>query len=521
MDMSEVDFGTSPDPLLRYGDDRTFRHTATGEGFHVATMAATSTSYGLGDGSLIRSGSEASPLEAAAFAEAALATSYCTIPPEDAHRGGREGHHEQQQQPQRHSVHGYPPSTSWSSDGGGSRSREIGDYEWCSRSHKESWGFGDTQEERVQTDQRDGSVGTRDHGVGIPAKREARMHALEQELIGRAQDSKRVRSSTTPAPPVTTHGMVFPPPSRHLSHLLEDNMIHRAPESISAKPDALAGVPMNSTTGAPATTAIRRRRRCPSFHEEEHKPFLPARHSDEWGNGLDGKGPFITSQEPPRRRARTAAGPKIQRTGKKNIANRCQHPTCSRGSTFGAKGGAKKPIYCATHKLDGMVRITSRQCAHQLCSTAPSYGFQGKRACFCSKHKIPGMVNVVTPRCQRDGCGRCASYGHVAERRPLFCARHAQAGMMNVVSRKCFGIGCTKNPSYGNPGDRRASFCVDHHLAGMLNIVSPKCLAPECRKAPSFGQRGDPKPGWCKTHKQEDMVNILYSRQPKKKWDGV
>eukprot|EP00903_Cladosiphon_okamuranus_P011042 g10428.t1 len=507
---------TGAAPFLRKNDGGIFRLPTSNEVTYTAKEAAPSTCGIDGGRGFSQNGPTPTPSEVAAFAEAALAASFRSIPASDKYLVGDGGRSDRPQRLQRHSMGAFPPaSTNWSDSLG--RSRVLDDSHNHGRPQKELWRsadhvLGDNREERpnqaVGID--GGSASARAHADGMSSRWSAGTYALEQELVGFSPSPKRMRSSFTLSLPGTTRGMALPPSRRDHTHLMHDSSrtTDEAMKSISANPAALAGVPMDGTTVDPTTTAVRRHRRS-SNPQERQKSFVRV-NTQEQHCYLDMQDQFGRDREPPRRRARAAVvGAAIPKSGRKRVGNPCQHPTCSRGSTFGAKGGAKKPIYCATHKHDGMVKITSRQCADELCSTAPSYGFQGKRACFCSKHKMPGMVNVVTPRCQRDGCGSCASYGHTAERRPLFCSRHAQAGMLNVVSRKCLGIGCTKNPSYGNPGDRRASFCGDHRLDGMLNIVSPKCLAPECRKAPSFGQRGDRKASWCKTHKQEGMVNVL------------
>ena len=556
VDMNDAYIGAGAAPLLRGAGGVTFWPPEDDEVVHPTTIMEAPVAGCFLRGFVGSGGSNMlPPSKAAVVTEAALAASYCSTPPENVHRSScQERHYPQQQQqpqeqPQRHSVYAHPPTGSCSAD-----------RDWGCRPHRGSWQAaiaqgieGGRREERVETARGDGvgvgGAGARDdHGGGggggvgdvVPAKKQTKMHALEQELMERAQgSSKRMRTAATattititttttttttataggPSPTVVTaYGMVFPPPSRELSRLLRQDgrETDETIESISTNPGTLAGIPVHGTTHDPITAV--RRRRVSTSPQAEQKPLFPVTTQGQRFHDLGKKELFFgTGQEPACSRARAAMAPAIPGTiGRRNLGKRCQHPGCSRGSTFGEKGGARKATHCATHKRDDMAKITSRQCAGDACSTAPSYGFQGKRASFCSKHKMPGMVNVVTPRCQRDDCGSCASYGHAAERRPLFCARHAQDGMTNVVSRKCLGVGCIKNPSYGHPGDRRASFCVDHQLDGMSNIVSPKCLGSGCGKAPSFGNSGDRKATWCKAHKEEGMVNLLYSRQLKR-----
>eukprot|EP00752_Nemacystus_decipiens_P011488 g10200.t1 len=515
--------GTSSAPLSR-GSEVSFFSGADDEGVHSAATSVRGVGYFAGGGGFVaRNGAAPSPSEANAIAEAALAASYCSIPSGDVVRD--------RHQPQRRSVYDSYPQAPSSWIGDGSRGGEGEDLDWRPRHHRgSSWQaigqeFEDDHEERMLAVGIDShSAGARSHGDRVSKKRPMGMDALEQELLERAQYSKRMRAATGPPQPMT-YGMVFPPPTpRDLVHLEQQQQqqqqqqqnpsCHIAKENVSTNPGTIARASIDVAPEQPIDTA-RRIRGGGSTHQ--NTPSLPTTHADQQEHQRpDSEEPVERSQEPVHRRASGVVGTKTPKIGKRGVGNRCEHPGCSRGATFGPRGGARRPTNCAAHKREGMVKITSRQCAEDLCSTAPSYGFKGKRATVCSRHKEPGMVNVVTPRCQRDHCGSCASYGHMSERRPLFCARHAEDGMVNVVSRKCLGVGCLKNPSYGHPGDRRASFCVDHHLAGMSNIVSPKCLAAGCNKAPSFGNHGAAKATWCKAHKQGGMVNLLYSRQLQK-----
>ena len=538
-DMDDGYAGTGAAPLLQGAGVAFLPAVADDDVVHTTTTVVRSASYITGGVGFATGGAAArSPSEASAFAEAALDASFFSIPPEHVGDRGRRGESQDRHQPERHhAVYGALPraSSGWTGEGSSSRSREGGDCGWSPRPHKEEelprqaahQGYenqeGRGQQQAVGVD--DGCAGVGSHGSdGVSKKRKAGFHALEQELLERARISNRARNSSATVPPLPMgYGAAgFTPRSRGLAHRPQQDASHSSHNAMvesvpTSSPGDLAGVvPVYGGGPQQPTTAVRRRHRGSSTQEE--KPNLPATISDQQEDHRpDGKETaFETRQQISRRRAGAAGRAKIPKTRKRDVAARCQHSGCSQRSSFGPKSGPRKATNCAAHKREGMVKIASRKCANDMCSTAPSYGFQGKRATFCSKHKAPGTINVVTPRCQRDGCDSCASYGHMAERRPLFCARHAQDGMCNVVSRKCLGVGCLKNPSYGHPGDRRASFCVDHHLAGMSNIVSPKCLAPGCGKAPSFGQHGDPKATWCKSHKKNEMVNLLYSRQLQK-----
>ena len=246
-----------------------------------------------------------------------------------------------------------------------------------------------------------------------------------------------------------------------------------------------------------------------SFYLQPPEPHPPSLHFNQQTypqQQQQAEPPLPQEQQVHRRRQRQ----------KNSSGGTCKHPGCGRGRTCGhAAGPGSKATYCTKHKRPGMVNLVTRRCADELCSTAPSYGFDGKRPTFCKKHRLEGMINVVSPRCIAPGCSSCASYGLMSGGGPKYCAKHKVRGMTNVVSRKCSAAGCDKTPSFGREGDSKASFCMEHKLAGMVNVVTLKCLAPGCRKAPSFGMENDRKASYCKAHMQAGMVNITYSRNGK------
>eukprot|EP00903_Cladosiphon_okamuranus_P020457 g18777.t1 len=500
MDMDGGNVGTGAARLCT-GDGGSSDPAADG-GVIRRARATPSTSHFEGGRGYILNGTTASPAQATVFAKAALASSFCSIPPGGVSLGGHMVSRDSQQS-RRHAVYAYAATTgSWGKD-------DVRHDPWQALGR----GVEDTREKRTETAGRDGgSAGTKSTGNEISTKRWAEMDALELELLNRAQSAKRMKIKMAPLPP-EIDGLVFPPAPRDLTHLRQDNKRDEVMQSIPTNPGTLVESSVKSSE-APIT-AIRRRRR--DMNTQQKNSSSPVKNSEEQHHSPAREKPSVMSQRPSRSGSQQVEGPTIPKTRRRKVGRQCQHPNCSRVPTFGPKGGARKTSHCAMHKHEGMVRITSRRCAENACLTAPSYGFEGKRASFCSKHKKAGMINVVTRRCQKDGCASCASFGYMEDRRPLFCARHAHGGMSNVVNRKCLGVGCTTSPSYGHPGDRRASFCVKHHLPGMSNIVSPKCRAPGCRKAPSFGESGDLKASWCKSHKRAGMVNTWYSRQLKKK----
>ena len=50
-------------------------------------------------------------------------------------------------------------------------------------------------------------------------------------------------------------------------------------------------------------------------------------------------------------------------------------------------------MFCGQHKLEGMVNVVLKRCAHEGCETFPSFGLPGQPGVqFCRLHKTPGMA---------------------------------------------------------------------------------------------------------------------------------
>ena len=67
--------------------------------------------------------------------------------------------------------------------------------------------------------------------------------------------------------------------------------------------------------------------------------------------------------------------------------------------------GETKGLYCATHKLEGMVDIKNKTCIHEGCKILPVYNTAGEsKALYCTAHKLAGMVNVKNKTCKSEWC---------------------------------------------------------------------------------------------------------------------
>ena len=53
----------------------------------------------------------------------------------------------------------------------------------------------------------------------------------------------------------------------------------------------------------------------------------------------------------------------------------CNHPDCKTLPIYNYEGETKA-IYCATHKLDGMIDVKNKSCNHPDCKTQPIYNYK-------------------------------------------------------------------------------------------------------------------------------------------------
>ena len=83
---------------------------------------------------------------------------------------------------------------------------------------------------------------------------------------------------------------------------------------------------------------------------------------------------------------------------------RCKAATgCVKHASFGFEGGSAS--YCSEHKLDGMIDVKNKRCAHEGCMKRPHFNAPGSSVgMYCAVHKLAGMVNMKSKRCAHEGC---------------------------------------------------------------------------------------------------------------------
>ena len=176
----------------------------------------------------------------------------------------------------------------------------------------------------------------------------------------------------------------------------------------------------------------------------------------------------------------------------------------------GMKGG----VYCKRHRKPGMENVVAKRCAHEKgCgSLSPSFNFPGMKGEYCEKHGKPGMVDVKNKRCAHEkGCGSISPcFNFPGMKGGVYCEKHKKPGMENVVNKKCADEGCEgTRPSFNLPGMKGGVYCEKHLKPGMVDVVSKKCADEEgCGRQPVFNFPGSKGGVYCHKHKKPGMVDV-------------
>ena len=121
----------------------------------------------------------------------------------------------------------------------------------------------------------------------------------------------------------------------------------------------------------------------------------------------------------------------------------CNHPDCKTIPVYNYKGETKA-IYCAAHKLDGMINVKNKSCNHPNCKTLPIYNYEGEtKAIYCATHKLDGMINVKNKSCNHPDCKTRPNYNYEGETKAIYCAIHKLDGMIDVKNKSCKNEWCT------------------------------------------------------------------------------
>lgn len=88
----------------------------------------------------------------------------------------------------------------------------------------------------------------------------------------------------------------------------------------------------------------------------------------------------------------TSSTSDVKKKKKVRLSTLCAFDECKTQASFRNPDG-KDQIYCAKHKLPGMVDFRSRKCEYSNCSTNASFNYPGlKKRRFCKQHAERGMI---------------------------------------------------------------------------------------------------------------------------------
>jgi hypothetical protein len=190
------------------------------------------------------------------------------------------------------------------------------------------------------------------------------------------------------------------------------------------------------------------------------------------------------------------------------ISKTCVFDGCKRVTPCYNKPGSTNGLYCAIHKLDGMVDVKNKTCAFDECKKQPAYNKPGStKGLFCAVHKELGMEDVISKTCVFDGCKRVTPcYNKPGSTNGLYCAIHKLDGMVDVKNKTCAFDDCTTRPNFGFPG-HSVTRCKGHIESGM--IVKPKSKCTHSKDCKEFAIYGICTPVRCETHKENFDLNLV------------
>jgi hypothetical protein len=108
-----------------------------------------------------------------------------------------------------------------------------------------------------------------------------------------------------------------------------------------------------------------------------------------------------------------------------------------------------------------MIDIKSKRCLNEGCKTRSNYNYEGQsKALYCATHKLDGMVNIKDKRCLHEGCKTRSNYNYEGQSTALYCATHKLDGMVNIKDKRCLSEWCNTRPCYKYEG--YCMYCYIH-----------------------------------------------------------
>lgn len=168
-----------------------------------------------------------------------------------------------------------------------------------------------------------------------------------------------------------------------------------------------------------------------------------------------------------------------------------------------------KPLYCYSHKKDGMINVKDKRCIENSCITRPIYNYKGnKNGVYCFKHKKDDMINVKDKLCTNGQCKVIANYNYKNTHNALYCSTHKMEGMINVRKKFCIEQDCMTEPTYNYKDIKTPIYCLHHKKNNMINVKNKRCIADKCTIIPVYNYEGESMALYCVKHKLDGMVDI-------------
>ena len=136
-----------------------------------------------------------------------------------------------------------------------------------------------------------------------------------------------------------------------------------------------------------------------------------------------------------------------------------------------------------------MVNVVEKQCAHEGCSTKPSFNAPDQtKGLYCAKHKKTGMNSIHFKKCQAHPCRELATYGKDEFHRAQFCVVHKTATSVCIADAlKCEHEGCSEQYEFvveTETGEHKV--CLAHAPQGYEDTIKRKCKYCDIREDVPF-----------------------------------
>jgi hypothetical protein len=188
---------------------------------------------------------------------------------------------------------------------------------------------------------------------------------------------------------------------------------------------------------------------------------------------------------------------------------------CKLLPSYGIRG--QKAKYCLAHSklFENMVIISNRLCkfkdeTEELCTSRASYNIEGKKTgMYCKQHKTEGMIYVLkVDFCEEADCKTRPSFNFIDQDKPIYCNKHKKENMINIKDNRCITDNCLTIASYNFANTKKYLYCNDHKLQDMINLRSKKCEFDGCNSLPTYNKIGETIKRFCAKHKEKDMINV-------------